>query len=166
MQKERVKISEHLYLDEVIDLKTYYHYARQNLLYKLVYRIDRNLVFAFEELRSELGGHSITINNWWKTLNDNNWDLDKTYKEVEANNNLYQWSGFRPTHSPYWTPNSMHGFYKAWDLKWFDVKLVKKAQDFVKKYWNVYGLGGLEIKKGWVHMDTRFLKDNETLKIF
>ena len=74
------------------------------------------------------------------------------------------WSGFRTLDSPYYSITSQHSRAEAYDIITPDIPS-RELQDFVKKNYKMFGIGGLEIEVPWTHLDWRYNLDN-SLTIF
>ena len=74
------------------------------------------------------------------------------------------WSGFRTPDSPYYSITSQHSRAEAYDIISPTIT-PEELQDFVKKNYKRFGIGGLEVGVNWLHIDTRYNLDG-SLTIF
>jgi hypothetical protein len=158
---KRIKISEHFYLDEYVDIKTYYRY--KNNLNKLVYQITY-LNEISESIREKINS-PVIINNWWEQFILFNYDVKKTFNEVERRSDLYQWSGLRTKESPDYTKNSLHTTFNAIDMK-FTIKWKDILYPYIRENWRELKIKAMEINKSWLHVDMRFIPYQKKLYEF
>ena len=139
----RVKISKDFYLDEFFDSKTYKNYESKNELWKLLLKLDPNLIKGLQLLRDKLGV-SLIINNWWHGKGR-------------------EWSGYRPKNTPYYSENSMHSICRAIDIV-CDIP-AEKVRDFIRDNWAIFKpyFKRTEIGTSWVHIDSGFVLDDSKL---
>lgn len=130
----RLKLSEHLYLDEYIPKELYAKYNSLGKLHILVGLIDSRLVQADQMLRNEFG--PTVINNWW-------------------NGGLREWSGLRLPDTPYYSFTSQHSFGRASD-KLYNVP-AEQVREYIKKHWKALGITCIEDNVSWVHSDIRYV---------
>lgn len=163
MNKNRYKISKYLYLDEIVDVKTYAKYNSKGKLYRLANKVDNQLIKAFDLLREEMGEAGI-INNWWGIFIKNNYNVNKTYLEVESRKDIAQWRGLRPPRTPYYSVDSQHTEFKGFDVIFKSG--ANKARQLIKLHWKIWGITAIEIGVSWLHMDTRYIYNQQKLYKF
>ena len=66
-----------------------------------------------------------------------------------------QWCGFRTPDSPYYSVTSQHTLANAYDIISPTITL-EELQDFVKKNYKQFNIGGLEVGISWLHVDWRY----------
>ncbi len=162
---DRIKLSEHMYLDEVYDVRTYHYHRLLNRFNALILGIDTNLISSWESVR-QFVGVPMSINDWWSIYIKFNGDVDKTDKYIRAKK-IDQWSGGRTPQSPWYSKGSMHTIkkdkegivlpnsLKAIDSTFKEIKDLYKAQKFVYDNSKTIGITRMEVNVGWLHIDTK-----------
>lgn len=124
---ERIKISEHFYLDELVDVESYMNGT---------YLIDDKLIAVIELLREKVG-KPLFINNW-------------------ANGGKFQYGGFRGQNAKVGAKFSAHKKGMAADIKGvYPTVLLDIIEENAKEFYDV-GLRRIEdisITPTWFHLD-------------
>jgi hypothetical protein len=138
MLKERLKVSDHFYLDEFIPPSL----SEEEGL-KL---IDSRLFLIVETLRVKMGV-PLLINTWY-------------------NGGNRQWSGIRTPESPYYSKYSQHTCGCAVDIISHHVTTPELIQHIKDNYDEIYkglGLRRIELGVNWLHID---LKDTNNDQLY
>jgi len=133
-------IGKNFKVQEFVDPYTYSQFGDKSIWF-----IDTDLLKLVQLLREEYG--PIIINNW-------------------HTGGERRWSGLRTTKSPYYKQYSQHSFGRAADML-FEGTTVKSVSDMIlnREYdWHRMGLGGIELNKSWLHIDTR--NTNKLIKFY
>ena len=144
MKMEKFKLTKNLWLHEYVDKETYIAYHNANILHKLAYKIDADMLRADQLLRDKFG--EVTINNWF-------YGGDK------------EWRGLRLPFSKDYSKDSLHSEFKGSD-KIFKYATANEVLMYIQKNWRELGITAIEIGVGWVHSDTRFIPNQKHLFIF
>lgn len=161
MEYTRYKVSKHYHLDELVDLKTYVKYAKNNKLYKLAYKVGEMVMMA-ENTRQGMDEPGV-INNYWKTFVNNDFNVEDTYRIIENTKWLRQWSGYRPKGSPYYTEDSLHSVFKAIDMIFSSAGWLDKFYHLVRQNYEDWEITAMEINNSWGHIDKRFIYNQTKL---
>lgn len=148
----RIKVSKYFYLDEFIDPHTYFNTHDNGLSL-----IDPRL-FEIADLLRELKGSPGIINNWWKYYigKINNTDVKTVIFNIEKNNSIRKWSGYRSSRCLIGAKNSAHKQGKALDMVGSGKELFKIVENNAKQFHEL-GVRRLEdpkITRNWLHLDT------------
>ena len=133
-------IGKNFTIQEFVDPDTYNKFGDKSIWF-----IDQTLLRIVQQLRDEFG--PITINNW------------------DSGGNR-KWSGLRTNSSPYYKPYSQHSFGRAADLLFTDTSIDDVSKSILSREydWKRMGLGGIELGKSWLHIDTR--NSNNLVKFY
>ena len=128
-------IGKNFKIQEFVDPSTYAKHGDKSIWF-----IDQSLLRIVQQLRDEFG--PITINNWHE-------GGDR------------KWSGLRTSKSPWYKTYSQHSFGRAADLIFRETTAddVSKVLLTREHDWKRMGLGGIELGKSWLHIDTRNSKE-------
>lgn len=150
---QRIRVTKNFYLDELVDPYTYFSdddHGRG--------RLDDDAINCLQLLR-DLCGHSLTVNNWWKTyvqMYMNGDDISSIIRNIENSRTLRKYSGFRPEHCKIGSKRSAHKIGKAFDIKGDESELFGVVEGNARKFYET-GLKRLEnpkLTRGWLHIDT------------
>ena len=166
---ERIALTKHLYLDEVIDPFTYFT-EKDNGISK----IDLKLTPIFELLRN-LYDKPLPINNWWNYAIESGINKNSTEAEllafsdyIDDNRHIHQWSGYRSPKCKIGAKYSTHKLGQALDPKGNQLEMYKIVMKREKLFYKM-GLREIEdpkITNGWLHISTSERYDNKkTIKI-
>lgn len=153
---ERIKVSKNFYLDEFIDIHSYF--KTENNGYN---SLDKRLINIAQLLREKYG-KSVLINTWHKVFEDlkNEISIDEIIKIVENNDyykgiKVYKWSGTRTNRTLIGSKTSAHRLFKAIDPKGDEKELYEIVKNNAKTFHDlgVRRLENIEITKGWLHID-------------
>ena len=127
-----MNITKNFVIEEFIDPATYERFGDKSTWF-----INPDIVNIFQAVRDRFG--PITVNSW----------------HVGGNR---KYSGFRPVGSPYHSNYSQHSFGNAGDgiLKNVTAEEVREDIRSNQEFWINLGLGGVENKVSWLHLDTRY----------
>ena len=149
---QRIKVSKYFYLDEFIDPHTYVNHPDNGLSL-----IDKRL-FKIADLLRELKGTPGIINTWWNYYigKINNNDINTVIFNIEKNNSIRKWSGYRSSRCLIGAKNSAHKQGKAFDMVGSGKELFKIIENNAERFYKL-GVRRLEdpkITSTWLHLDT------------
>ena len=107
--------------------------------------IDSRVLGVLEALRTRYG--PITVNNW-------HWAGDR------------EWSGFRTSDSPFYSPFSQHSFGRAADCILMDCDVTEVIDDIMSGDFYHRHLSALELGVPWLHFDVRARQDTSQIITF
>ena len=131
---ERIKVSKFFYLDEFVDVYTYFNESDHGLS-----KIDKKLFDIADFFREKYG--PLVINNWWfvylarKAHGEN---LNDIITYIEKEPTIRKWSGLRTDRCKIGSPTSAHRLGLAIDFKSDPKKMDKILKSNIKE---LHGLG-------------------------
>jgi uncharacterized protein YcbK (DUF882 family) len=132
---ERIKLTEHFYLDEYIPKEIYLSFYSKSKWF-----LDPRLPILVEEIR-KIFGIPLSINDWHQ-------------------GGKFNYSGYRPPSSTVGATYSQHKFGRAADLHFNGVSSYEPIRNQIRKNFfklKEYGLTTIEQDtEGWLHIDTRW----------
>ena len=129
---KRIKVSKYFYLDEFIP-HTYVNHPDNGLSL-----LDKRL-FEIADLLRELKGTPGIINTWWNYYigKINNTDVKTVIFNIEKNNSIRKWSGYRSSRCLIGAKNSAHKQGKALDMVGSGKELFKIIENNAERFYKL-----------------------------
>jgi hypothetical protein len=133
-----IKVTENIWFQELVPKQ--YWVPKKKITERDLRFIDRPLISDIQKIREHFN------------------------KPLIINNQVFNWRGLRTPDYDRFNPNSMHAWWRAFDFHIVGVDVEEVRQYIIKHRDKLFpNIKAIEDKVNWIHVDSRFLKQDELL---